>query len=257
MKLDYITLLSPNNIKLAVGTIKKPTLREIGEITFQRFYLYEFFLKLTPRLYFCKVLKDFGGAEKWESMSSEAKNIMKVFDLVKRDRSLQELYSEIFSFFFLEKVAYVDEAFVLNIIRDGVDVRVGAIDSDTFVEAVEILQQLCCIYEEEVKKEEMVFKNEATRLLYERMQAAQAEKEKDEKDDGNGIFSLPNVISSLSNRHTSINPVNVWELTIFQLYDSFERLRVNEAYGISATRVSVWGDEKNTFDATLWYKEKK
>ena len=43
-------------------------------------------------------------------------------------------------------------------------------------------------------------------------------------------------------------------MTVFQLYDSFNRLQQNKMYDIDSTRVSVWGDEKKTFDFGLWYK---
>ena len=36
--------------------------------------------------------------------------------------------------------------------------------------------------------------------------------------------------------------------------DAFNRLQRNTMYDIDSTRVSVWGDEKKTFDVSLWYK---
>ena len=41
---------------------------------------------------------------------------------------------------------------------------------------------------------------------------------------------------------------------MFQLLDAFNRMQMNSMYEIESTRVSVWGDEKKTFDASLWYK---
>lgn len=67
-------------------------------------------------------------------------------------------------------------------------------------------------------------------------------------------LSIPNIISSVSNMHPSINYLNIWDLTIFQLLDAFNRLQANVMYNIDCTRVSVWGDEKKTFDVSLWYK---
>ena len=67
-------------------------------------------------------------------------------------------------------------------------------------------------------------------------------------------MTIPNIISALSNKHPSLNYTNIWDLTIFQLLDSFNRIQANSVYEIDSTRVSVWGDEKKTFDASLWYK---
>ena len=76
---------------------------------------------------------------------------------------------------------------------------------------------------------------------------------KAKKSDPN--LSLPNIISAVSNTHPTINPLNVWNLTVFQLLDSFTRLQSNKIYDINATSVSVWGDEKKQFDFSLWYKK--
>ena len=86
------------------------------------------------------------------------------------------------------------------------------------------------------------------------MQKANAENEKKKEKESDKNLSLANIISKVSNKHPSISPITVWDLTLFQLIDSFNSMQVNESYDISKTRTSVWGDEKNTFDATLWYK---
>ena len=126
------------------------------------------------------------------------------------------------------------------------------IHDKTFLQILDLLQQICCIHEKETAIEDMKFKNNMARKLYEKMLKAQKKERENKKADIN--MSLPNIISSVSNVHPSINPLNVWDLTVFQLLDSFNRLQVNSMFKIDCTRVSVWGDEKKTFDAALWYK---
>ena len=67
-------------------------------------------------------------------------------------------------------------------------------------------------------------------------------------------YTLPNVISKICARHPSINYTNVWELTIYELLDNFNSMRAGTIYDIDQTRVSVWGDEHNTFKLDSWYK---
>ncbi len=67
-------------------------------------------------------------------------------------------------------------------------------------------------------------------------------------------YVLPNIISSVASIHPSLNFNNIWDLTIFQLYDSFYRIKSDKDYQIESTHVSVWGDEKNIFDSTLWHR---
>ena len=98
----------------------------------------------------------------------------------------------------------------------------------------------------------MKFKNNLAKKLMQKMLKAQKEEKKRKKADIN--MSLPNIISAVSSRHPSINLINVWELTIFQLFDVFGRLQANAMFEIDCKRVSTWGDEKKTFDAALWYK---
>ena len=41
---------------------------------------------------------------------------------------------------------------------------------------------------------------------------------------------------------------------LMNVYLKLYRLQVNKVYDIDARRVSVWGDEKKTFNIALWYK---
>ena len=86
----------------------------------------------------------------------------------------------------------------------------------------------------------------------EKMLKAKKKEQETKKSDLN--LTIPNIISSLANKHPSLNYVNIWDLTIFQLLDAFNRTQANSMYDIDSTRVSVWGDEKKTFDVSLWYK---
>lgn len=136
-------------------------------------------------------------------------------------------------------------------IKSQEDIR-GVISENIFLQVLNAIQQVCCIDDKDENVEEKKFKNSLAKKLYEKMLKAEKAKKEEKKFDVN--FTLPNIISSVSNRHPTVSPINVWELTIFQLYDSFNRMQVNSMFDIDSTRVSVWGDEKKTFDAALWYK---
>lgn len=259
MILDYGTQLSPHPIELSVGTIKKPTLFKISEITYQRFTFYEVFLKMTPKLYYTDIKKDSGGTEYWNSLTKEERNTLTLYQAILKEKGLQELYVEIFNFFFVEPVIFLDGYFVIlnkniqsvNDIVPEKDVR-GIISENILLQVLEVIQQVCGIYEKDKVVEESKFKNKLAKKLYEKMQ--KGEQEKKEKEKVNPDYSLANIVSSVSNNHPTISPTTVYDLTIFQLLDSFNRLQLSKVYEIDKTRVSVWGDEKNTFNASLWYK---
>lgn len=259
MKLDYGTQLSPEPIKLSVGTLRKPKLFEIAELNFDAFDIYEMFLKLTPEIFYTKLK---GNDEKayWESLSEEQRENITLYDLILNDDSLQKTYQEILNFFFVEIVVYNNGLFFLfknrtdktsDITQDDI---CGIIHKDIFPEILDLIQQICCINDKKESPENLKFKNKIARSIYEKMLNAKKKEKKKRKADVN--LSLPNIISSISNIHPSISPINVWELTVFQLIDSFIRLQENTMFSIDCTRVSVWGDEKKTFNATLWYKNR-
>lgn len=261
MILDYGTLLSPAPITLSVGTIKKPRLRDIAGITFSTFNMYEVFLKCTPKNYFTKILKNNGGIEKWDSLSDDERDALTMYSLILEDEHLQKLYVDIFEFFFCEHVAFREEFFIL--FNDDflpneqipIEAITGIISEKNFQQITRIIQQICCIFSKSDETAmDQKFKNDLARKLFEKMQKAQKEQEENSNNPANKNTSLENVISVVSSNHPSINLVNVWDLTIFQLYDSFQRLQMNHVYDISATRVAVWGDEKNQFKQDLWHK---
>lgn len=254
MQFDYGTQLSPHPILLSIGTLRKPTLSDIGALTFDKFNMFQAFLKMTPEQFYTKFKE--GGKEYWESLSDDQKSSLTMYYLVLNDEAVKNTYVEIFDFFFVESVVFQEGVFIIlkSPIGDNIEISAdnvrGVIHEKTFLQILGLIQEICCIYSKEKSIDEMKFKNKIARKLYEKMLKAQEQEKK--KADIN--MSLPNVISAVSNKHPSINPINVWDMTIFQLLDAFNRLQVNSMYDIDCTRVSVWGDEKNTFDAALWYK---
>lgn len=258
MRLDYGTQLSPVPITLSIGTLRKPTLKEISQITFDRFSFYEFFLKLSPETYYTKLRKENDGEAYWCSLTEEEQDKITIYNIIEEDDKIRSTYVEIFNFFFVETVIYQEGFFIL--LKDEVanpekikreQVR-GAIAKDNFPQVMSLLQQICCIYNEEESLDDMKFKNNLARKLMEKMLKAKKKEQETKKSDLN--LTIPNIISSLANKHPSLNYVNIWDLTIFQLLDAFNRTQANSMYDIDSTRVSVWGDEKKTFDVSLWYK---
>lgn len=70
--------------------------------------------------------------------------------------------------------------------------------------------------------------NDKARELRERLLKARAEvRKKQKKDDG---VELSSIVSIVSNYVDGINPFNVWDLTIYTLYDSFMRLQYWDNY---------------------------
>lgn len=259
MRFDYGTQLSPDPIVLSIGTLVKPKLKDISNaqthMSFEKFNYYEVLIKMSPEIFYTKIKGD-EGKKYWNSLTEEEQENLTLYNVVVNDDNLRNTFVEIFNFFFDETVIFMDGCFVLlckgidkdTDIKSREDIR-GIISENIFLQVLDVIQQVCCIEDKDRSVEEKKFKNGLAKKLYEKMLKA---KKDEKKFDIN--FTLPNIISSVSNRHPTISPISVWELTIFQLYDSFNRMQVNSMFDIDSTRVSVWGDEKRTFNAALWYK---
>lgn len=240
-----------------MGSIRKPKLSEIADIGFDTFNMYESFLKLTPETYYTKQ-KNEELNRYWNSLSEDERLDMTLYSMILRMEHLREMYLDVFNFFFDGQVFFFADSFV--VVRNGIEISpnlckddiCGVIHENSFSEVICILQQICCIAEKEEQVEEMKFKNNLARKLYAKMQNAQKKQKEVQKADKNK--TLPNLISVVSNSHPSISPITVWDLTVYQLMDAFNRLEQNRYYDINSTSVSVWGDKEKKFDYTLWYK---
>lgn len=252
-QLNYGDLLSPFAINTSAGAVKKPTLRDIYKLGYEQFALYEFFLKMTPELFFAEIAE--GKLKKeYANLPDEEKQELTTYSLVVIYDSLQKIYSEIFEFFFKDKICYNKNlnafcAYNTKITKSG-EIS-GSISSENFNEIIHIMQQICCI-DEPTNHEKPKFKNKIAEKLFAKMKKAA----KEQKKNPNANNSLENIISAVASVHPSINLVNIWDLTLFQLFDTFYRLQAKLRYDLDATRVSVWGDKNRDFDRLLWLKNR-
>jgi hypothetical protein len=263
MNLDYYTLLSPEPIRLSVGSIKSPTLREIGDITFRQFGIYQVYLKLTPKDYYNEINKE--KLPYWESLTDEQRSEMTMWEVVMLEPDVVPGYLRMFNFFFLERVIFREGVFLvidtddyktpddeLEINKDNLR---GILHHDLFTDVLDVIQQVCCMKSKKpVNIKDIKFKNDKARRMYERMLKAKEEKDRIEAKKNAKDFAIPNVISSVAAKSNNLNIINIWDATLFQLFDQFNKLRSGDVHYVNEVRVSVWGDEKKQFDPALWYR---
>ena len=259
MKLDYGTQLSPYPIALSIGSIRKPKLKDISDsakgMSFDKFNYYLVFIKMTPEKFYTEIQ---GQKDYWNFLPEEHIQNITLFDVILKEESLQKLYVDILNFFFLETVIFEQGMFILLKSQFDTTKKIrkeditGIIKKDLFFKILDIIQQICCVkdFEEDISKEP--FKNNIAKKLFMKIRKAKKEEKAKRKLDIN--LTMPNIISSLANKHPSLNCVNIWDITVFQLYDSFEKIRINTIFDIDSRRISIWGDKNKSFDPNLWYK---
>ena len=84
----------------------------------------------------------------------------------------------------------------------------------------------------------------------------QFNKNKAKSKEGNANFDLGNVIAKLSAKTNSpYNLTNIYNLTVFQLYDQFYQIIQNNQIDGYVLKWAAWGSEE--FDFSLWYNNNK
>ena len=118
--------------------------------------------------------------------------------------------------------------------------------------------------EEEITAEDLTKvknKNKVMQLM-EKMKKGQKQldKTREKKREEKGVASdteLANIISCVAAKnHNGLNMINIWDMTIYNLYEQFKLIRENNIHDAETLSVFVWGDESNKFDIDGWFKEK-
>ena len=267
MKLDYGTLLGTAPLILENGLhIRSPLLKEISEITFPVYQSYLAALMLDKESYFYGIeheqfqyLSNYSEKEKqalkkirseYESFTEEEKNSMLFMDIIIFDPIVVYSLEQALSFFSGCQLTYSQQN--QGFIQEDEKNFVCFIPKASYPVIADLILQRNGVLTKDSKTEKPVFKNELAKTLYDRTQKAQQKNSTGKKADKN--MDLPNIISAVSARHPSLNIHNIWDITVYQLYDQFKRLQVNSFYDIQSMTVAAWGDEKKQFDASQWYR---
>ncbi len=245
LKLDYLDLLSPEPVRMKnVGGILSPKLRDVASIGYDT---YHFYLELLL-MDLGKYLSIIGHEEDYGRLSDEEKSNLDMFDFWIANEQSASLLEKVLDFFIEEEVVYSgqDRCFL---VQNG-NGNVGAITRDSYPQVRDIICQRVCIrpgQEENLSK----VKNKKALEIAKKLQKGRSQKKKQEKADKN--MELGNIISAVANRSPSLNILNIWDLTVYQLWDCFSRISNNNIYDIQARAVAAWGNKDNHFDAAAWY----
>lgn len=246
MKYNYFDLLSPEPMKLQnIGSIVSPTLRSISSIGgYDTYQYYLSILLLDLKTY----LNMIGKSEQYDLISDQDKLKFNIFDLTPYEQFCS-LLQDILNFFIKEDVRYSQEN-KYYIVKENEHI-VGTITKDNYNSVCDLICQRNCIKSSQEENLSKVKSKKALEIL-KKIKRGRAEKEKQSKADKN--MELGNIISAVANKSQSLNILNIWDLTIFQIWDCFTRLNNNNIYDIQSMSVAAWGDKDNHFDATAWFK---
>lgn len=239
MILSKFDLISPSSYDFkGVGHIRAVRLSDIDALP-QKYETYQQYTSLlacdTEAL--CKVLGIDGDED------------APVFDIFTGNQQLTMQLILVLDFFFDEEVVYFQSKKEYGTLVDGS--VVGTIGRDNFDEVTSVILQRCGIVKPE-KKEKPKFANKRAEELWNKMYAGGGESPKDFADRVN--FDLGNIVSHLASRGSGLNILNIWGMTVYNVYDQFMILRKSEAHDLASTSVAVWGDKEKKYDLDAWYK---
>lgn len=245
MKLDYFTLLSPEPISFRnIGSIKSPTLREVSRIGYVTYQTYLSILLLDTQSYLSAVT----------SHNTSQGDNMNFFDIILYDKTLRSSICNALNFFMTDEVIFDEEHNVFFTYNGSADENnqkqpTGIIYSENYSEITDIILQRVNICRKDSEYKNVKVKNKtAARLLEKIKKGSEKSRAKADKK-----LNLANIISSLASHHKSINMVNIWNLTVYQLYDQFNRQRLNDCYDIQSMHIAAWGNSEGKFDDTQWF----
>lgn len=166
-----------------------------------------------------------------------------MFYFICLNKNIAFAYEQAFSLFIHGEVVFDAESKHFTVQKDGK--TTGIINSENFADVCSLMLELCYIKEKSTKK--LKFRSKKAKDLFKFLEEGKPKETKPDKD-----YAFGNVLSSVCCQHNSINMTNVWDLTIYQLYDQFNRLQIKTPFDINATKWAAWGSDP--YDYKMWYK---
>ena len=183
----------------------------------------------------------------YNQISKEDIDSLSIFNLILIQPVLRELLMEALSFFICENIVF-DSTHFCYLVLDDEDNCVDFINDENYQPIQTAIKKINCIDSEDDTPKK--FKGKKAKKIFERCQSGSKAFNQTKKVDKN--MSLDNIISSVCIQHNSYNLLNIWDLTIYQLYDQFARLNIKNQVDISSLKWAAWGTEP--FDFSIWYK---
>lgn len=250
MVFDYFDMLSGRPLALGgVGHIRSPYLHELvlGDDGMPRKAMYNAYLGVLSwdREAVLKYMKDkqFRGVDKME------RSTLSVFDIATLWPRTRELFNEALSFFIVERVAWDEDGRYFTVTNDD-EFIVGTVSRENFDEVRRAILQMNYIG---LDKEASPIKHSsgASKELWEKAQKHLKDLAKNDAGKDKPEYHLSNIVSKVCAAHHSYNLFNIYNLTIFQLYDTFFQIGYLRSSNLSERIFSNHGGEKFKFENWL------
>lgn len=252
MKLPYLELLSKESIELTgVGRLRKPTIEDIRKLGRLRYNMYLSVVTMSVYEWYERIER----LDEYEQMPQEQKDSMNPYDLLVSDDEVVVLLCSALSFFFEEQVEYNKEykIFLLKPIGDAeIEAEdIGVIHAGIWKELSDVIRQICHIKDDIEDVDIQSVKSNKAKSILRKLRKGRQKFRKAKASASNPNYDLGNIVSYIVGYSHVYTYENVYDMTIYQLWDLFSRLKIDESFGIMSRSVSVWGDDKGQFDVNM------
>lgn len=224
-----------------VGHIRCPTTNDIVEAGGEDVYNW----RIGMLLYTKSQLADNLNIELTPDIVEEL-NSTPLFLFLVAQQDFRNAITEALSFFLDERLVFDEPSASFLTLRPGADDIVGNINCSNYEQVRDLILQRNYM---SPPKEGAVKKKSKKELEREAKIAAGRKRSKKYKDRQDAM-RLDNVTSKLAARSYSMNIQDVYNLTVYQLYDQFNEINMSLQIDTILTRWSVWG--KDDFDFSVW-----
>ena len=254
MKIPQISLLSPNPIIIqGVGTLRSPILNEIYSSDIRNLSLYS----LATHILFgskqdiIELGKNMGDNNTYHKLIEPDIEITSKFNLIINSVDLREAICEALALFFCNKIVFSPENkcfLVLSVIDDKASI-VGSINDDNYLFIEDLLKQLLHC-ESEYSDNELKYSSDKAKELWEKVSQAE---EKEKADVNARDYEIGNIVSKLCVCGIGYTVKNIYDLTVYQLYDQFSAYMQNRISQLSENAYAHNGGED--FDMNSWLRK--
>lgn len=234
MKIDKLTMVCGRPIQLDCGLrVIQHTIDQIADIGYDTYNSYLNLIAIKKHT----LLDTLGLPSDTNFGDTETYRLILVLP------GLADILLEGMAFFLNEAVEISSEEGVL-LSESGI-----VIDDDAFRDFRNAVLRAGCIHGEE--EEEHLRGSKKAWEIFEKIKKGREDKRKAKKG-GERDVEIDNVISALGARSPNYNLLNIGGLTVWQLYNQFSRMTINEQYDVWAQKWAAWGQDD--FDFSIWYK---
>lgn len=252
-KIDEFYLISGLPFEYEGYTLVPPSLeviRDEKQCGYNKYLSYLFPFCITKQ----DIIKQMELEEWYNSLAEDVKKQLTVFNLLLFIND--ELFINALQFFIEERVVYDRKQSRFLLYKNKKRKPVAEINKDNFTD---LCQGVCQLnyrsYTEPEDVDKYSFRSAKAKEKYKRFlkEREKFNEIKSKSDKNNDSFELGNVIASLSAKSPTYNLCNIYNLTVYQLYDQFYKTIKNNQVDTYAHKWASWGTDD--FDFTIWFKK--